>query len=73
VSEPAADHIHLDAGFDQMDGGRVPEHVRRDQRGVSPSPVEQRGDCPRRSEDVEREQSQATFSRLRGAFRMKRT
>ena len=24
VSEPAADHIHLDAGFEEMDGRRVP-------------------------------------------------
>ena len=30
VSEPAADHIHLDAGFEEMDGRCVPKHVRRD-------------------------------------------
>ena len=30
VSEPAADHIHLDTDFEEMDGRRVPKHVKRD-------------------------------------------
>ena len=30
VSEPAADDVHFDAGFQQVNGCRVPKHVRRD-------------------------------------------
>ena len=30
VSEPAADHVDLDAGFEQVDGGGMPEGVRAD-------------------------------------------
>jgi hypothetical protein len=30
VSEPASDHVDFDAGFEQVDGGGVPEGVRAD-------------------------------------------
>jgi len=33
VSEPAADHVHLDAGLEEMDGRRMPDHVRADALG----------------------------------------
>src|SRR5436190_22263378 len=46
VSEPAADHIHFDAGFEEMYGGRVPKHVRRDPTRRRRGGFETRGMLP---------------------------